>query len=266
MTKWLLSVVPIALAAASCSGSTGYQLVLFYAAAEGPADAQKGQPYAFTSDKGYAVSLTKATMHVGAIYLDQSRPTSGAAEQACTLPGTYVGEVRGGLDVDMLSPDLQFFGVAGDGSTIPSLIGQVWLSGSDIFDASDATVVLSVSGTATSPDGTTMFPFTGDITIDSHRFSSSVGSAMPGANPICIHRIVTPIDASLTLGEGGTLVLRLDPAPLFVGVEFADLTKFSKDPDPPAYGFTNGSDGPSNTLYSNLTNPGSVYRFEWRNP
>src|SRR5579864_7806737 len=161
----LLALAVALVAFASCTGTTGYDLVSFYAVAAGPPDAQRGQPYSFTSDRGFQVQLTKATMHVGAMYLDQSLPTSGSAEGKCTLPGTYVGEVLSGRDVDMLSPDEQLFPIMGAGSTIPAAVGQVWLSGPNVYDATDSIVVLSIAGTATSPDGSTSYPFSGDITI-----------------------------------------------------------------------------------------------------
>jgi hypothetical protein len=245
----------------SCTGTTGYDLVSFYAVARGPADAHPG--YTFTSDKGFQVSLTKAVMHVGAMYLDQSVPTSGSAEQACTLPGTYVGEVRAGRDVDMLSPAEQLFPITGDGSTIPAAVGQVWLSGPNVFDANDATVVLSIAGTATSPADGKAYPFSGDITIDESRSTSPVGTALPGANPICAQRIVTPIRLDVTLSQSGTLVLDLDPKALFTNVDFSALKQFSTDPA--AFGFTNDdSNQPSVNLYANLRAAGAVYRFEWR--
>jgi hypothetical protein len=255
----LASLLVLALPLA-CNGTTGDKLVSFYAAAKGPADAQAGQPYTFVSDKGFTVTLTRAVMHVGAVYLDQSAPTAGQQQEPCTLPGTYVGEVRGGRDVDMLSPDAQLFPVAGDGSTIPSAIGQVWLTGGDVFAKSDSTVVLSIDGTATGGGAT--IPFSADLTIDEGRSPAATGSALPGENPLCEQRIVTPIPAPMTLSQGGTLVLHLDPKALFTNVDFSQLPQISSDP--PAYGFTNDdTNQPSVNLYANLRAAGGVYAFEW---
>jgi hypothetical protein len=251
------------LPALSCTGTTGYQLVSFYAVAEGPADAQPG--YTFMSDRGFQVSLDKAVMHIGAMYLDQSLPTSGAAEGKCTLPGTYVGEVRpvDGLDVDMLSPQEQLFPITGLGSTIPAAVGQVWLSGPDVYDENDQTVVLSIAGTAMSADRGRSYPFSGDITIDKSRTVASVGSALPGANPICEKRIVTPIRVDVALAQSGTLILHLDPKALFTNVDFSALKLFSNDP--PSFGFTNDDTNQASiNLFANLRAAGAVYRFEWR--
>jgi hypothetical protein len=107
------------------------------------------------------------------------------------------------------------------------------------------------------------YPFSGDITIDKSRSTSSVGSALPGANPVCALRIVTPIRVGITLAQSGTLVLDLDPRALFTNVDFSALKQFSSDP--PSFGFTNDdTNQPSINLYANLRAAGAVYRFEWR--
>jgi len=257
----LLAPLVLAASAVSCTGTTGYQLVSFYAAAVGPADATPGN-YAFTLGR-WQITLTKAVIHIGAMYLDQSLPTSGAGPTACVLNGTYVGEVRGGQDFDMLSPTPQPFPVAGDGSTLPAAVGQVWLTGSDVFADSDPTVVLSVRGTAVSMTDGKSYDFGGDITIDKSRAPAQVGSALPGSNPMCLQRIVTPILTDITLGQSGTLLLHLDPKALFINVDFSALPSFTAGPK---YGFTNDqSNQPSINLYANLRAAGPVYRFEWVN-
>jgi hypothetical protein len=261
--------LPALLLPLSCTGTTGYQLVSFYAVAEGPPDARPGQPYVFTSDDArFRVSLTKAVIHVGAMYLDESLPTSGAGEGKCTLPGTYVGEVLAGRDVDMLDPEPQLFPITGRGSTIPAAVGQVWLSGPDVTDPNDLTVVLSVAGTATSLADGSAYPFTGDVTIDKSRNPAPASTALPGSNPICEQRIVTPILVDVTLSQGGTLVLRLDPKSLFTNVDFSRLhsTSVKTDPpSPPSFVFTNDDAyQPSRNLYANLRAAGAVYRFAWQ--
>jgi len=253
----LLAALPVA----SCTGTTGYSLVSFYAVAEGPPDAQAGQPYTFMSG-GYQVSLTKAIIHIGAIYLDDTLPTSGGAEASCTLPGTYVGEVRGGLDIDMLDPRPQAFPVAGNGSTIPAAVGQVWLSGPDVNAMAAQTDILDIEGTATK-DGTTA-SFFGAITVDQSNNPMPTSTALPGSNPICAARIVTPIFVDITLAQGGTLVLHVDPTSLFNNADFSQI-KAPRNSD--AFEFTNrgmsSPDQPSRNLYDQLHSNGP-YRFEWR--
>jgi hypothetical protein len=264
---WLAA--SLLLLAPSCTGTTGYELVSYYAAAVGPADAVAGKPYQFTNDHGFAVALNSAVIHVGALYLDESVPTSGQQQEPCVLPGTYVGEVRGGNDFDMLSPTPQLFPVAGDGSTIPASTGQVWLTHGDVFAAADPLPVLTLDGIATK-DGAAPIHFQAGVTIDNNRSPAPSNTALPGENPICLERIVTPILVDVTLAQAGTLVLRLDPSALFVNVDFSAFLSCSgcqttNDDGSTTYLFTNDTTNqPSINLYKNLTAAGPVYRFEWQ--
>jgi len=263
----------LALVATSCVGTTGYDLVSFYAAATGPADATAGKPYRFTnsitSGAGFSVTLNHAVLHVGAVYLVQGQATSGQQQEPCVQPGFYVGEVRAGRDLDMLSPQPQLFPVAGDGSTIPAQIGEVWLTHGDVFATSDALPILTLDGVATRA-GMPDIHFQAGITINQNRLVSAKNTALPGENPICLKRIVTPIPVDVTLGQSGTLLLRLNPAALFVNVDFSELLdcgacQVTNDDGSTTYVFTNDTTNPpSINLFDNLTAAGLVYSFAWQ--
>jgi hypothetical protein len=260
-----VSLLPLLVLALSCNGTTGFDLVTFYAAASGPADAVKGKPYSFTVG-GERVTLTQATLHVGALYLTQAVPTSGGGPAPCTLPGTYdgvfVGEVRGGGDVDLLDPSAQQLQVTGDGSTIPASTGQVWLMHGDVNAASDPLPILTLAGSVEISGN--VQTFSASITIDQDRQSSSSASSyLPGDSPICLLRIVSGISVNLTLAQSGTLMLRVDPKALFNN---ADLSKLPACPDGSGSDlcFSNDSTNqPSINLFQNLTSAGTQYRFEW---
>lgn len=79
MIRGLLAVG--SLLAGGCVGQTGGQTVVFSVAAAGPTDASAGQ-LAFTSG-GFDVVLTQAKLHIGAVYLDQAAPVSGAQATDC---------------------------------------------------------------------------------------------------------------------------------------------------------------------------------------
>jgi hypothetical protein len=255
----------------ACVGTTGGELVTFPAAAAGPADADPGRPFEFSTG-GWHVVLTKAVLHVGALYLLQSKPTSGAQGLDCILPdnfGTYVGQVTpalspdAGLDVDLLSPALQRFSVQGTGTTIPpALTGQVWLTGGSINSAVDNTPILVVAGTADDRRGT-FFPFEGTITISTNRQGKDSQTA--GVSPICKQRIVSPIPIDVSVRVTGGLILRIDPRQLFNLVDFGQLTKpdgsdtyrFVDETSPDA------SAQPSTNLYANLRSAGALYTFTW---
>jgi hypothetical protein len=251
----------LALAAASgCVGQTGGQTIDFSVAAAGPADALAGQPLEFTTGAGWDVVLTQAKLHIGAVYLDESRPISGGQATGCYLTGTYVAQETSALDVDLLNPGLQLFPAKAHGITEPTaLIGQVWLTGADINASTDSTPILVVAGTATQAGvpGGPSFPFTGTVAISSNHQAASSGAA--GGDPICKARIVTPIDAVPIQTTGG-LLLRIDPRRYFAGVDFSQL------PAGPSAGSYAFSDAANNAdylqLYTNLRQT-VPYTFSW---
>ena len=198
----------LAPASLGCIGQTGGNAVDFPVAAAGPASAISGQPLSCNSDGSWNITLTQATIHVGAVYLDQSQPVSGGQATSCYLTGTYVAQETSGLDVDLLSPNRQPFPAKAHGITNPpALVGQVWLTHGDINTIPDLVPVLQVAGTATQAGS--VFPFSAALTIGANRQTS--GGAVAGADPICKERIVTPIPAAVTIQPTGGLLLSIDP-------------------------------------------------------
>jgi len=241
----------LAILLAGCSGTTGSNLVTFQAQAGGPADATV--PLVFDTAFGYHVSLTRAQLRVGAVYLNTSLPTSGAGATSCVLPGIYVAEAFGPVSVDLLSPVLQPFPAAGEGTQTQATTAEVWLTGGDVNAPIDPTVILDVAGTASSAAGT--FPFQAAVTISSNRAIPVLTPALPGSNPICKQRIVTPIAVGLTPTNGGVLTLRIDPRGMFQTVDFATATG-GVIPD--------SSAGPGAALFKGLLSNAGVYQFTWK--
>jgi len=254
-----LALGPLLLAA--CVGQTGGTTVTFTAAAAGPADVTAGQPLSWNAN-GFDVALTEATLHLGAIYLDEAGSVSGAQATGCYLTGTYVAQETAALDVDLLSPTPQPFPQPALGITEPApLVGQVWLTGGDVNQIADATGILKIAGSAA--QGAATFSFTGTITIGANR--APAGGGTGGGNSICKQRIVTPIPVALTLATTGGLLLRIDPRLFFTGVDFSQLPSdgaggyaFSDDPAAPGY-FPTGQ-----ALYSDLHST-APYAFGWTN-
>jgi hypothetical protein len=251
--------------AVGCVGTTGADIVDFDAAAAGPRDARAGEPLSFTNDRGFAVELERATLHVGAMYLDQTFPVSGAQSATCILPGTYVAEATLGRDVDLLDPSPQAFPGGGHGTTLEARAGQVWLTHDDVDAVVDPTgePILDFEGTVV-VEGEQR-PFTGIVTISSNR---QTAGQVAGASPVCKERIVSPIETRVSVELAGSLLLRIDPRLLLVNVDFAALPLttsgyvFSDDPSDETYG------QPSVNLYSNLHSGGSLagpslYVFSW---
>ncbi|HEX4354868.1 MAG TPA: hypothetical protein VHZ95_18180 [Polyangiales bacterium] len=245
---------------AACSGTTGGERTSFAAVAFGPSAADGGM-LSFDSGAGYAVALTRAHLHVGAIYLNQSVPSSGSQETSCVLPGIYVAQVTGPLDIDALSSEPQPFPEPGEGIGIKASAAELWLNGGDINATDDTTVILDAAGTA-SKEGVD-YPFEASLTIGQNRAIPSSDPALPGANPICKQRIVTPIAVDLTPVDGGTLQLQVDPRGWFNEVDFSTLPKSSDDPS--LYRFADApSDAADVNIYSGLRSRAGAYEISWK--
>lgn len=252
---WAALAVGVALTAAACRGSTGGELFEIEAYAAGP-EAAAGGSYRFVTPRGWEVTLDKATLHVGAVYLNQSVPTSVASDTTCLLAGVYVAQVTSGLDVDALDPTPQPFPGVGVATSERARTAELWLSGGDLFADDDATVVADVAGSATK-DGETL-PFAGTITIGQNRAVPPEDPAQPGARPLCKQRVVSPIEVDLALREGDALLVRVDPAGWFANVDFGALS-----PDDGTYRFADdSSDQPSRNLYGGVRANAGVYGFE----
>lgn len=252
----------LCLISSACVQTTGGELVTYSLAARGPSTAVKGQPYRFVTPAGFDVALDRATLFVGAVYFNQTNPAGWSQETACTLPGIYTGEVRGSLKVDALDPSPQPFATQGNGTSSPTRAAELWLTAVDVSASDEHTVVLDVAGTATR--GAESWPFDASFTIGQNRRAAPRSPALPGSNPICQRRIVTPIPTELTLSEGGTATLVVDPAAWFSTVDFSRLTV---SPDNAArFRFIDDSSTgqqPDIALFNGLTSAQGPYRFEW---
>jgi hypothetical protein len=248
-----------------CGGTTGSALVTFSGEASGPSDASHG-PLSFRTGSGADVTLTKARLHLGAVYLNQTVPASGAAAEPCISPGIYVAELFGGLDVDLLSPDPLAFPKAGEGTDTAARTAEIWLVGGgagsrvDVNAADDSTRILQVEGSAT--QDAVSYPFTAVVTIGANRRRQVTNPALPGANPICHQRIVTPILLDITPKSGGTLALQIDPRPMFDAVDFSKATEVADAPG--TYEIPDSSSGAGGALFKGLTASFGVYSFSFR--
>ena len=241
---------------AGCTGTTGSEIVGFQATAGGLSTFDGGA-LTFRNGFGADVTLEKARATIGAVYLLESVPISGGAAQPCIVSTLYVAESFGPVEVDLLSPTPVPFPVRGRGTATRARTAQVWLGGRDINAAEDPTAVLTVEGTAVQAGKT--IPFSAKITIGGNRALGSTNPALPGANPICKMRIVTPIATDLVPTDGGTLALSIDPRAMFNAVDFSSLdagTARAVIPD--------NAEGVGGALYRGLMSPQGVYSFTWK--
>jgi hypothetical protein len=263
----VLAAVPLLLVMLSaCIGTTGSEIVSFKAFASGPADlpadtATRGLSFVSGRGGAWSITLTRAKLRLGAVYLNRSVPVSGGQERECFLPGVYVAQVLSGLTVDALSPALQPFPELGSGTADHAVTGEVWLTGGRIDEQDDRTTIADVAGTATR--GTESMRFEGTVTIGRNRRTDQTDPARPGAKPLCAERIVTPIPTAITPTAGGSLVVRVDPRPWFANVDFGELVPASAQSDLRRIPDDSESQ-PSSNLYDGVRKASaSQYRFEW---
>jgi hypothetical protein len=260
MRRHRISLV-FCLCACGCVGTTGSDLIEFNAYAAGPEGADPSQPMTFTTARGWNVTLTQAKFHIGAAYLDSAMPILGSQATSCVLPGLYVASVPGGVDIDVLDGTPKAFSEPGQGTATHALAGELWLTGGNVTAQEDSTVILETSGTAT--QGGVSMPFKGQVTISQNRAIPASDPSMPGANPICRQRIVTPIPVDLTPSAGGALLLRINPAGWFDNIDFAARNPTTNASEVNPISDDNLSQ-PGLNLFSGLKQASSrIYSFTW---
>lgn len=219
-----MRAIALCAALAAC-GTTGGDLVAFDVAAQGIPDAA-----AIDNALGWHVQLSRATLHIGAVYLNLAVPISGSQETTCILPGIYTAEELYGLDVDVLSTERQLFPQRASGTDDEARSGEVWLTGGDVNADHDATAIADLVGIAAR--GGQAMPFSARITISSaNRGIPPSNPALPSQHPICKQRIVSPIPIDLRPHDGGTLVITVDTQQWFANVDFSLLPGQGVFPD-----------------------------------
>lgn len=237
-----------------CVQSTGGSIVAFHAQASGDPTVVNGGPLVFTTPLGFEVTLDRAQVTVGALYFNQQNPESYSLEEACVQSVIYSGEVRGKVVIDALSPTPVDFPVEGNGTDSVTRSAELWLTGGDVFADNDTTVLLSVAGVARKSG--LDFPFTGALTIGQNRVIPPRNPALPGSNPLCRQRIVSPVPFETTLTQGSTVSLFVDPRAFFNSVDFTGLVDGAFIDD-------NASDAqPDKALYNAMRSAVGPYRLE----
>ncbi len=265
----------------ACVGTTGGGIVDFDAYASGPPNASgaPGSEHAYVFESpytGYTITLTTATLQIGAVYLDAA-PCSGSS---ATLPcvnqnAATVAQVNGGVAgaygvqtsgvlVDTLSPDPQPFVAGGSGIIQQAESAEVWLSsGAEVMaidDLGDASPIAQVAGTA-AKDGQT-YPFTATVSIGQNRLIPAANPALPGENPICDQRIVRPIclpkSPPVEPEPGVSLRVQVDPRGWFDNVDFSALA------GPPYQIPDTNNDVTGQNLFQGIESSSGVYTFTFQ--
>jgi hypothetical protein len=213
----------VALAVASCNGTTGDQLITFSAYASGVPGASK--PFTV---KDFQIQLTSVKMWIGAVYVNSAPPNPGSQGVSCTQPGLYVAQVPAGVEVDLLSTKPQEFGYYGNGTADVGLSGELWLTDGDVTSQTNPAPpnIVDLQAVATRLSDGAQFPFAATVTINaSNRLLAPSQAGQPGINPICKRRIVQIAPIDIDFFQGGTLRVTVDPRQWFNVFQDVDLSQ-----------------------------------------
>jgi hypothetical protein len=263
MRRWLSLLVALCAALVACGfGTTGDALVTFTPYAAGAAGAD--QPF---SVGDYTVQFTSASMYIGAVYFDESPPSTGFDAPACTASDIFAAQVPGGVTVNLLSTEPQEFSVYGSGSADVALSWDLWLweGGTNTAPYNDVNVGIStiptavLTGTAAlTSDPTNVYSFGAIVEINPGESADMAGSrgtpisnpSLPGQNPICKDRILQIGGIDLAFYQGGTLNITIDPRAWFFASGAIDFSQLQ----------------PWNTLPCTLSGDDSLDAYETRGP
>jgi hypothetical protein len=220
MLRAAASLAPALFAVVACNGTTGDQLITFSAYASGASGAAGPfTTYDASGRAAYTVQLTRAKMHLGALYFDQSPPSSGFDSPTCITPDLYAAQVPGGIDVDLLSTAPQPFATAGNGSADVAQSWDLWLTNGDINATANLGVhIVDLQGVATRVSDNKPFAFGAIVTINGvlegagARLTPATTPGLPGQYPICKERILAlDLPQGLPFFQGGALQVTVDP-------------------------------------------------------
>jgi hypothetical protein len=229
----------LGLTAAACNGTTGDELISFSAYASGAKDAAKSfTTYDASGKPAYSVTLLRASMYVGALYFDESPPSTGFDTPECITPDIYAAQVPGGLEVNLLDTSPQPFSAPGNGSADNALSWDLWLTNGDIDGPNLGVHIIDLVGVATRVSDDTRFSFGAIVTINpvtgdvaGARLTPTTNDNLPGQYPICKQRILAiGLASPLSFFEGGTLHVTIDPRAWFNDpIEFSSLATFDSN-------------------------------------
>jgi hypothetical protein len=230
------AALPVAFALA-CNGTTGDALVTFTAYAAGAPHA--GDPFTVNipgnqgASTAYTVQIKSATIHIGALYLNQNPQD----DESCISPGLYSDQVLGAIDVDLLSTTPQAFSLSGNGTADPNQSFTLWLTDggntlpasigqqSDTINSANYDPTVLLQAVATNQATGASLAFSAIVTINAaNRGTTPSDPAYPGGNPICQQRLVSVPLHGMTVVQGDGLLLTIDPRNWFGStINFADF-------------------------------------------
>lgn len=277
-------VLPVASAIVSsfgCAGTTGTKKVAFEAYAGGVAASR----LPFTTERGFEVTLTRATLTFGPVYLNVIAPRSATTVEGTRErfsferyahahgedhlgSGRVVGEVLGQVTIDALSSNLVRFPVPGVVTNESVRTADVWFYPGDGQDPETKRVpaALSIEGVARQSGKVT--PFRGALVLDDAWLPEAAAGSREARTLADIRR-VRGIATSFVPDEGGRLEIRFDVRPLLRGADFGALESNPTEADGAkrlVQAKATGADQVMTNLFQGLKSSSGPWDVRWMNP
>ena len=272
-------------AASGCAGGTGSQRFEFEARAGG-SGAATADAHTFTNEKGWVISLSRATVTLGPVYLNVIPPLTDSTASLWSFfirpawaqaggshldAGRVVGEVLSQLTFDALSAELVPFPSRGTMTQEAVRTAEIWFYPAPGVSAEATkidTVALDVAGRATRDDA--QVHFRGQIVLNDDWIAEQTLGAR-GNQSITGIRKVRGVPATFFPTEGGQLELRFDVTRLFRGADFSSLQQSRTDKDgtkvlEQKQSASTNRDQVTTNLYQGLRETSGTYSVRWAEP
>jgi hypothetical protein len=272
-------------AASGCAGDTGSQRFDFEARAGGKGAATT-DGHTFTNEKGWVISLTRANVTLGPVYLNVIPPLTDSSASLWSVfvrpvwaqaggshldTGRMVGEVLSQITFDALSAELVPFPSRGTMAQEAVRTAEIWFYPAPGVSA-DATkidtVALDVGGVATRESEKVRFR--GQLILNDDWISEQT-TGERGNQSITGIRKVRGVPATFFPTAGGQLELRFDVSRLFRGADFSSLEPNRTDQDgtkvlQQKQSASANRDQVTTNLYQGLRETSGTYSVHWAEP
>ena len=270
--------------AVGCAGGTGSRRFSFDARIAGTGLATS-VAHSFTNEKGWVISLSRADVTLGPVYLNVIPPLTDSSARLFGWfvrsawahgeghldAGRMVGQVLSQVSFDALSADLVSFPERGTITQEEVRTAEVWFYPEPGVPAETTkidTVALDVAGTATRADESVRFR--GKLVLNDDWIADQTDGERGNQSIIGI-RQVRGVPASFFPVEGGQLQIRFDITRLFRGADFANLKGNPTDADGTKalvqkQTSTVNRDQVMTNLYEGLRETGATYSVRWLGP
>jgi len=270
--------------AVGCAGGTGSRRFSFEAriAGAGPATSDD---HTFTNEKGWVVSLSRANVTLGPVYLNVIPPLTDSSASLFRYfirsawahgeghldAGRVTGEVLAQISFDALSSELVAFPARGDITQEEVRTADIWFYPEPGVAADTTkidTIALDVAGAATRAGESVSFR--GKLVLNDDWIADQTAGER-GNQSITGIRQVRGVPASFFPIEGGQLQIGFDVTRLFRGADFSSLKGNPTDADGTKalvqkQTSTTNRDQVMTNLYQGLRETSGTYSVHWVGP